>query len=436
MSLRATALLATVLLAASAEAQWTSAGTLPVPPHHYTFLATTPTGDLLAATYNRDKQAKRIPALLIRKPTSDKPEVVELCSVEFPSGRGFGGIACDPAGSFFISGDTGVQESSFLRKFQPDGQPSIEFGTSGVLKVNRRMLGVEALGSYVLVAVDWGEIMVFDAATGSQVGVVPKPPELRYLRDIAIDPRSLRIFGVAQGGILTWGGGTPWAPEKYEFRQITYGNGKPMMGEGIGIDPFRRCVTIAISGSSTVLEVYGDGRVERSLITSTVEKSSMTDCAISQDGSTLFVSDYTSQLIHLMRREATGTGSGAAGSYAASTTTGAPPRAVEWKRSYTDAAKAAQAAGRPMVVYFRNPAVPACLEFEKNVLMGSDFTNRVQGMDAVFEDISKSGLLAYQFGIREVPHVVVFNSKGEQTGELGHPIDVAQLGSLMEAARK
>lgn len=80
-------------------AQWQSAGSLTLPPNSYTFLAPTPNGDLLAATYNPGEGgtgATDLPAVMIKNPGgSAKPEVVELCRSRFEVQRGYGGIACD-----------------------------------------------------------------------------------------------------------------------------------------------------------------------------------------------------------------------------------------------------------------------------------------------------------------------------------------------------
>lgn len=425
------------LATSEVAAQWTSAGSLSVTENYYTFLATTRTGDLLATTFNRDPGGAPIPALLIRNPTSNTPDVVVLCRVPFDTLRGFGGVACDGDGNFFVTGDTGSRDTSFVRKFLSDGRPDATFGDGGGVFANRRCLGVEAMGNYLIVAVDWAEFMIFDSRTGKTLGLIPKKVQGDYaIRDVTIDPKSLRLFAVGEDGIFTWGGGTPWSPDGYAFRQLKPKTSIPRVGEGISLDPFRRCVIITPAASGEVQEVFGDGRIVRSPITD-AGNTGLTDSAISFDGTTLFVSDTFKKCIHVLRREVPNTIQPAT-TYAvlppdSSGAAAAPPT---WEISYTDVIEKSRAAKKPMLVYFRDANVESSRDFEKKILLTPDFNRHAQGFTCVFEDMAKNRLLAYRFGVSQAPQVVLFNAAGEPAGDYKHPIDPAQLFAAMTALNK
>ena len=66
-----------ILMSLNAFAQWQPAGRLSLPRHSYSFLTASPSGDIIAATFNSSalgKAPRNIPALLVRNPDSAKPE--------------------------------------------------------------------------------------------------------------------------------------------------------------------------------------------------------------------------------------------------------------------------------------------------------------------------------------------------------------------------
>ena len=433
-------LVAAIALGSVAHAQWTTGAPLAIPENNYSFLASTPRGDLLAATFNNgptDQPAKDLPALLIRNPASPTPEVLELCRTSFAPQRGYGGIACDAEGNFYVSGDTGEPASCFLRKFHENGAPDTSFGIAGEMKPGRRCLGLEVLGRHLLMAVDWGEILVLDAATGRQLGLVAKPPELHYVRDIAMDPKSLRIFGVAKGSAVTWGGGTPWDPGAYRFRQISQSYGELRSGEGISIDPILRCLLITPIPGSTLLEVEGTGNIRRTAINSARPDTHLADTVMSFDGTRLYISDVKYRRIHVMTRPyptgAVAVASAAAPGTKAPTTGVGNAADVRWNTSYTEVLEQARRAGKPMIVYFRHDSVPRCREFETGVLLTDDFKRRAAGYVCVFEDAAKSPQLAAAFGAQRVPYVAILDRAGEHRAVFAFDINPQSLFDAMEA---
>lgn len=428
--------------------EWRSAGLLSLPQYNYSYLAATPAGDLLAATFNVDQtggQARPMPALLIRNPLSAKPEVVELCTTTFEAARGYGGIACDSAGNFYLSGDTGNPDTSFIRKFQRDGSPDPSFGDNGEVKPRRRCLGLDALGDYLFLAIDWGQVAVLDARTGRYLGSVPPAPSNPYVRDIAIDPTSMRIYGVAAGNVVVWERGAPWDPSSYQYRHLAAAPGRVRSGEGISFDPVDRAALITPIPGNTLLRVPPDGQALASTLSSAQPTTQIGDSVLSFDGTTLFVSDFNMRGIHVMRREDTTPSAPTASapppayppitasSGAAVPSTAAGP--VQWNRSYMEVVENARRQGHPMVVYFRRDGIPKCEEFEKGVLLTETFNRQGQNFSCVFEDTAYNTLLAYRFGIFRVPQVVLLDSRGEVTKRFIYSIDPSQMFEAMQAVR-
>lgn len=452
-------LLVTILFhfAVSAHAQWQSSGKLALPKQSYSFLASTPNGDLLAATFNSsgDKSPpKEIPALLIENPSlTATPRIIELCRTSFDAQRGYGGIACDLSGSFFLSGDTGNAATSFVRKFLPTGKPDTTFGNGGEIKPNRRALGMDVAGKYLLIAVDWAQIMIVDSGTGKPLGMVNAPVQGDVnVRDIAIDPKSMRIFGVASGAVVTWGGGSPWKPDGYQFRALSKAYGNPRAGEGISIDPFNRTVLITPKPGNALLEIEGTMKVNRFTVDSAAANTHLADSVMSFDGSTLYISDMIGQVIHVMKRPARGTAPVAiasAGAPAAAPATppfaeasvspasapGAPAGALNWAHSYNEVVQSARETSKPMILYFTQSGVAKAQEFEKTVLMTSEFSAQAQQKNfvCVYEDVSRNKLSAYKFGATRVPHVIVLSSKGETAAEFSYNIEKDALFKAMSA---
>jgi hypothetical protein len=427
-----------LLLCVSApiRAEWRSGGTLKIPEFFYTFLSVTPDGHLLAAAFNRTDKKASVPALLIKNPTSTQPEVVELIRLDFEKLRGFGGIVSDASGGFFVSADTGDRFTSFIRKFKADGQPDPSFAGGGELRFGRRMLGLELAEGVLLVAVDWGEIMRINPTTGAQMGLIPVKVPAAFVRDIAIDPKSYRIFGVAQGGIQMWAGGSPTIPEPYRWEPFSPPKGEPNAAEGISLDPFKRCVLITPHPGNKLIEVYGNRGTIETVIASANEGSHLVDTALSFDGTTLFVSDFARQRIHLLQRQlveeqvalvppppASGAGLGAADAV----------KPVPWETSFEVAMKRARELKKPLVVYFRRPGMKKCEEFEKAVLRGNEFNQRAANYICVFVDGLKDRLLAYRMGVVRVPHVMILEHGGETRAEFSGQIDAKRLFDALAA---
>lgn len=421
---------------------WDSVGALKIPKYNYNFLAATPNGDLLAATFNSSAAGaaeRPLPALLIRNPGEAKPEVVSLCLTPFEAQRGYSGIACDATGSFFVSGDTGNSATCFIRKFKADGSPDTAFGSGGEVRPARRCLGVDIAPDVLCVAVDWGEILLLDAKTGAAKGKVPKLPGTIYIRDIAMDPKSMRIFGVAQGAIYTWGGGTPWNPEAYRSRQVSEKAGELRAGEGLSIDPLQRTVLTTPIPGNQLVEVYGNGQRIAYTVTSAQPKTHLADSVLSFDGSMVFLSDMIGQQIHAMRRDVGSiiasrvTPTLVLNAAALSSATGTA-NALKWNPSYNAVVQETRQAGKPMIVYFRRPKVPRCEEFEKRVVLTPAFASSATNNDfvCVFQDAALDRLLAYRFGVYQVPHLVVLDAKGETKAEFGPDADPKAVYSAMQ----
>ena len=455
-----------IFAAGVCQAQWTPAGTLNVPEYNYAFLSATPSGDLLATTFHSgasDAPPRDLPALLIKNPTSSNPQVIELCSATFQTQRGYGGVACDEAGFFYLSADTGDTETCFLRKFRPDGSPDTSFGNGGIVKPGRRCLGLDVVGNYLLMAVDWGWVQVYNASSGQLAGSIEKPDEVIYVRDIAIDPSSMRVYGVAAGSVLVWDEGAPWEPSKYKLQRLTPEAGKFRAGEGISYDPINRAALITPVTGNIIYEVSGPNQVMKKTIPSAQTNTHLADSALSFDGNTLFITDIIARKIHLLKRSLTNDnmtiqpGQTASGSSEPSSpyvksqqnSPPAPTRAsqpsqrtgpaeqVNWHRSYTRVMESARRRGRPMVVYFRRKGVQKCVEFESNVLLTDEFNRRAQNFVCVFEDLidRDRAMMAYRLGVFRVPHIMVLDKNGETIARFTYNISPMELFNALDSVR-
>ncbi len=422
---------------APAQQDWISAGTLNVPDYRYSFLAATPAGDLLAATFNGTNEPADAPLVLIRNPISASPEVQTITTVRFEGQRGFSGLAVAADGSFFTAGDTGAEGSSFVRKYLPNGQPDRRFGQGGEMRPGARALGLDVLGDHVLVALNWGRIAVLRAADGAILGEVPRPDSGFFLRDIAIDPATLNVYGIAAGSVHLWSGGQPWAPTTYRRRLLLEREGAVRSGEGISIDPLTRNALATPIPGNTLVSVGPDGRATESRIATAQDDSELTDTSLSFDGTTLFVSDLRKRLIHVMRREGGLADAGPRTTTASALVTAAaaaneptptpPPTSnyqttTTWYRSYEGIVQDARRYRKPMLVYFRRRDFPLCHNVEYDMLLTPEFDAAVaaKGLVCVFEDVSVNTLIAYRLGVFRVPHVEVFDSQGRSVARLSH----------------
>lgn len=411
---------------------WTPQGPLDIPAMKYSFLSVSPQGDLMAATFNSAPAGSppaEMPVVLVRDPLASS-QVTTLSSVPFAANRGYSGIACDPSSGFYVSGDTGNRADSFVMKFRFDGSMDQTFGQGGGIYPGRRALGMEVLGDYLFVAVDWGEIMVLNKSTGAKMGMVPQIRNA-FIRDIALDPKSMRIFGVAAGALYTWGGGAPWQPQTYQSRQLTQQAGDVRSGEGISFDPIKRTLLNTPIPGNHLLELYGSGDIVTHTITSADGGAHLADSVLSFDGRTLFVSDITGQKIHSLSRNlnevATAQSSSGAARTSADVDGGGAAKQVKWYRSYTEIVQEARERSTPMIVYFRSAEFAGCEEFEKDVLLTPGFNRRAQDYVCVFEDVSIDPLLAYRFGVFRVPHIVILDPNGETRAEFSGSIDAGEL---------
>lgn len=431
-----------------AASEWESVGTLNIPrTYAYNFLAATPGGDLLAAPVNNENVTRDIPALLIRNPSADAPELVPLVSLMFEPQRGFGGIACDSDNNFYVSADTGDSGTSWVRKFRPDGTPDPAFGRNGELRPRKRCLGLEVWRNYLLMAVDWGNIMVLDTASGNMVSTIQVTGASRYfVRDIAMDATNFRIFGVAAGGVVVWEGGTPWQPQTYQFRQLSPPGETPRSTEGISLDPIsRRALTMPIPGN-ILHAVSNTGDIMRSTIQTAAFDGHMSDSVISYDGTTLYITDLPARTIHVMTRRGGTDAEYVSATVVAATQarqvrpaepTGGAPAQVTWYDSYDRVVEWARTTRRPMLVYFRRADFPKCAEFESGVLAGQDFARRAARFVAVYEDVSSSAssLLAYRFGATRVPSIILMDSTGEVKARFSFNIPSDQLFAALDSVQ-
>jgi len=446
--------MALALAAVAVHADWTSLGTLNVPRSYaYSFLAASPTGDLLAATVNNEAAPLLLPAVLIRNPASPAPEVKELCSASFEAQLGYGGIASDVLGSFYVSADTGDGSTSWVRKFNSDGTPDTSFANQGEYRPGRRCLGVDVLGDNLLLAVDWGTIQVIHTGTGLLVGTIADPgARSAFVRDIVVDPTNLRIFGVAAGGMVSWNGGTLANPAGYLFSQIMPAKGTPRSGEGISIDPVSRALLITpVPGNTLVSYIPGSAQATSSIVQTAGVDAHIADSVVSFDGDYLFLSDIRQRSIHVMKRNDATAGEpenlnllqlAASTSAASPALTPVPSQAqaggaaapVQWYDSYNKVFDWARSNRKPVLLYFRKGDFSKCIDFEP-IFETEQFRSLAAPFVCVYEDVGVDPLTAYKFGANRVPCVLLLTANGDILARYAYNIDSQQLFQAMAAVK-
>jgi len=445
-------LLFLIALTIPVHARWEQRGALPLPQHAYCFLSSTPTGDLLAVTFNRNRPGnppEKMPAFLIRNPLSKKPDVKILCRDSFASDRGYSGVATDELGNYYISGDTGDPSTSFIRKFHPDGTPHHSFGTNGTLFPGKRCLGIDVVGNYLIVAVDWGEVLILDIAMGETSGKVPKAPAgFDYIRDIAIDPSFMRIFALVEGCVVMWEGGYPWSPGDYRFRPLTKKLGKRISCEGISFDPINQTALFIPLPRDKIIEVDAKGKIYETTLPLQLRSAHLVDSALSKDGTTLFLSGLESKTIHVFRRRIK-----QSRAIAPSILTATPlpektplPTPAEfptvqigrvmWYRSSKGIVEYFKRHGKPVIIYFRRAGDQNCLNLEWNILMKEQFSSRAEAYACIFEDLSIEKHLASRFNVTRLPHMEILDRNGEHVATAQAEIDMKTLLAIMDFAAK
>lgn len=424
----------------SIQGDWQPAGKMAIPQHNYAFLATSRTGDLMAATFNSvglSEPPKNIPALLIKNPTSETPEVKELCSVKFPPQRGYSGVACDETGCFYLSGDTGDPSTCFVKKFNSDGTPNMSFGKNGEIKPNMRCLGVDVVGEFLLLAVDWGKILILKTTTGELIGNVPQANPSVFLRDIAIDPASLKIYGVAAGSVVVWQDGSPFSASNYKFKILTEKSGEIRSSEGIAFDPVTRAALVCPIPGNVVNQVTSDGKITKTAVISEDPRAHYGDIALSFNGETIFISDMINQTIYIMKRGLTEQSAEIKPISKPPIQIAAPAemKPITWNKSYTDVVETARKEQKPMVVYFRKAGFKKCEEFENNILLKEDFKKHAQRFICVFEDVDRNSLLAYRFGVFRTPYIAILDGKGETNARFLYNIKPDLLYSALDSTK-
>jgi len=398
--------------------QWTYSGQVKIPKNPFMFMSANPHGNIVAVTFNDNAAVTPIPALLIQNPLSANPKVTELCRIPFEHWRGYSGVACDEKGNFYVSGDTGYDQNSFIRKFYSDGRPVPFFGNFGEIKPGLRCQGLDVFGNYLIVAVAWGKLYIYDRETGRKSGEI-LTGEGNYVRDIAIDPSTLNIFGVSCGGAVLWSGGAPWDPSKYTFRRITDPGKQPDSGEGISYDAILRKSVITPNAYNHLYLVDVSGQIEvvRNVFPSPEVR--FTDSVVSFQGNTMFVSDMGTKTIHILKRTMDDRKNEIFSGFGGRIQMGDVPYnesdEVVWKSSYQDTYEEARKAGKPMFLFFMRKGLQTCQDLKESFLDTPEFQKAVRGYTLVQEDIAESShaLTAYRFGIYRVPSIVILDQNGE-----------------------
>lgn len=288
---------------------WTLSGSLAVPRHSYSFLALSREGDLALATFNNRSLGalpQELPVIVVRNALGGIPEPREVCAHAFAPQRGYSGVAFGEDGALFVSADTGQGESSFLARYMPEGELDTRFGIGGRLMPGRRCHGIDAAGGKLYLALDNGEVLVLDPATGRHLGTLPKARGRGIVRDLAVEEATGRVFGIRTGGLVVWSRdgrrGDGW--EAYMFEELTPSDSRPPRAlEGICFNLAGGRALHVPDKTAYTVECDGLGSPVRFPIGDAPEGAVFVDGAVSPDGETLFLSDVALMQVHVLRRQ-------------------------------------------------------------------------------------------------------------------------------------
>lgn len=456
--------------AGAQAASWTSTRPLWISGYVPVFVAATPRGDLVVTTFNSRNRPGLLdlPIVVIENPLGPGTRYLVLARAPFDSMRGYSGVAVDGEGNIYVAADTGRSDDSWIRKYRPDGTADAAFGQGGEVRTGKRMLGMAVLGNHVLSTGAFAELMVFDKETGRLAGSAPTPAPAPVIRDIAVDEASGKIYGVAEGGVWVWEGGTPATPGSYRLRQISPGNGGPRAGEGIGFLSTETAALVVDPRTGELVMVTPAGQTSRIKVTDeTANFDSLADAAMLPGGGAVVVTDMAHNSLHVLRN----------GAIVQSATTPAPtvpaltplptlpvtgdavlppplsavatpavvaPVAaavpavadaggVPWVRSFASAEAQARSEGKNLLVYARAEGVAQCTELEQGLLRSPEFAAVAANFVPCFLDVETDRATAQRLGYFKVPVISLISPTGQTMtslmGQFGADEVMARLSS-------
>ncbi|MBX7246135.1 MAG: thioredoxin family protein [Candidatus Sumerlaeaceae bacterium] len=428
---------------------WRFETTIPMQGYVVVFVSTTPTGDVVATTFNSNKNREaNLPVILIHKPLSAQPSYHVVCQNTFPAFRGYSGIAVDKEGNYYVAADTGDGATSWIRKFSPSGKQDMAFGEGGQIAAGKRFVGLDIFDTYLFTTAAFAELMVFDTRTGKLVGkgpaVTQNAPGTPAIRDIAVDPSKQLVYGVAAGAAWVWEGGTFDNPATYKLRRLSPDTAGVRAGEGVYFDPVSRKVLIPENETGNLLSV-GEGATfsQSNVVKPSPTENQICDVVLLQDGKTLFITDLRRSQIYVMKRSEGDTLPVLPGTVAvadATPTAAAPPASstgaggVTWVNEYKVALRQSRDQNKPLIVFFRAPSVNLCNELEAGYLTSPEFANLASQAIVCRFDVSSDRLLAQQLGVFKVPELAIYSSKGDRLTRTSGKIDPAKVTAEFQAA--
>lgn len=377
-------------------------------------------------TFNSSKDEGVARIISITDPLG-RAEVKVIDTQKFPSQRGYSGIAVTPAGALYISAEAGTPEQSFIKKFTPEGAPDINFGNRGVLQgTTNRFFGIDVIDNYLLVAVDWGTILILDGKTGKLLNTLNAPQSL-FIRDIAINPNTKEIYAVAAASIYKWAGGTLDNPASYKFVPLLINKeGQPKSGEGIFFEPFYGYIyaTLSLGEQQRGLQIVTpDGK----FIGRIHHLDLIGDCAISPDGDLLFLTGVHNQQIYCFNRKGSAYErqdfSSRFGTQTSTVTTGLPVADSLWRTNLPDAFAEIIHSSSPYkylaAVFYSSDNLPS-QQFITSLLT-DEFRRQFPQILWTKIDVKLYPGFLSSYSVFRVPTIIVFNARGEQLLRLINP---------------
>jgi hypothetical protein len=411
-----------------------SAGSIPV-DFVPGYLATGIDGRIAITSFNLDGTTP-VSAYMVPNPTVEFSPLI-FDSEAFPRGTGYSGVAIDASGAVFLTGDTGGADTCFIRKYRPDLRRDEVFGINGEIRpLVLRSLGCAVIQDRLFVASTWGTIAVFSSLTGQFDGMV-SGDNVSQIRDLAAEPGAQQLFGVGQGALFWWSGGSAHNLGGYRFSRLNDPRYPGSKAEGLAYhSPLRTIYYVR----RTPLEIRANNGTSDQRVFGMEDVTAISDlCDItfSPDYQVLYASDPGRRALHYaIYRGAVspqvpygGSVGGAlseplssGGSSPLSGETDLRTRLrstqSEWYSTLSKIALEATAQNKRMGVYFRNERAQKCLELEASVLAAPALFQRYPSVLWAQIDVTKNGSLAEELGVFRVPTLLLIDESGEPIEQL------------------
>ncbi len=426
-----------------AASRWEFDANIYVPSPNTLFLAIDSRGNVYATSFNSRTVEAEVLAMRIDSPAKTKPSVTIFDRYLAPPQRGYAGVACDGSDNIYVSLDAGEGQPSFIRKYLPTLAIDEKFGNGGTLATRQvRVLGLTAHKNKVLAAVSWGRFLAIDSQ-GNFLGMTPTPAITAYIRDIAYDPDTGRVYGVDRDGIFVFTGGSLDHLAKYTLRELIAPKSIPKAGSALFLNK-KTNELFYTDRTAGGLNIYPLDGGQPGLIPAGMDGHAAfepADAVASPDGRYLYVSDLRAPQIVRYRYvgpvsvDRTKKKQEAKPSPTPTAAPSSPSKRTElWITSFDEAKRLALRDGKMIVVFLHSPLASRSVEVAEKVFT-ENFLREFEGVIWVRLDVALDQRPLTEFGIYRVPAVLVLDPQGQEQQRFIGTLTQEQIRSFLKQGK-